>query len=189
MLRILQLLKICGHSAYETKTLLTPFWGSIAPIVVKDLDTRPQVAQRMCEVLNQDIASFLILTEKYTIPYLVLSKKHNVLQQIAKAHGPEGSVLSLLLTPGILTATLAYLLLQPSSDVESMAMALLHEALQSTQELDFLEMITSDTIALTVELLKVAGEREGNTRIRVILPYVILKKDTEECRRTKLFYF
>ena len=166
--------------------LFTPFWDSIAPIVVKDLDSKPQVAQRMCEVLDLDMASFLIMTERYTIPYLVLTKKRNILQQIAKAHGPEDTIWSLLLSHGNLTATLAYLLLQPSSDVESMVMALLREALQETQEFNFLEMITSNSIALTVELLRIAGEREGSTRTRVIISFVISRENTDKFRLTKL---
>ena len=162
----MQLLKVCEHSPFEARTLFAPFWNSIAPIVVRNLDTRPLVAQRMCAILNQDLASFLIMTEKFTIPYLILTKKRNVLEQILNAHGPNGTMLSLFLEPANLTAILAYLLLQSSPNVEGMAVVLLQEALQ-TKEVDFLAMLNLAHLPLTVELLKIAGERDETTRIKV----------------------
>ena len=180
----MQLLKICGHSPFEARALFTPFWGSIAPIVVRNLDTRPLVAQRMCELLNQDLASFLVMTEKFTIPYLILIKKRNILEQIVNAHGPGGTMMSLFVETANLTATLAYLLLQSSPNVEGMTIALLQEAMQP-EEIDYLGMLNCAHVPLTVELLKIAGERDETTRTKVGIASAVSDEDSNDSRLIK----
>ena len=180
----MQLLKICGHSHSEALALFTPFWSSIAPIVVRNLDTKPLIAQRMCELLNQDIESFLIMTEKFTIPYLILTKKRKVLEHILNAHGQEATLESLFLEPANVTATLAYLLLQSSPNVEGMAKALLQEASQ-TRDFDFLGMLVSAQLPLTVELLKIAGERDEITRTKVSIASATYDEDRNGFRPIK----
>ena len=147
--------------------LFDPYWRTVATTVVKDLHARPQIIQRICELLNIKVPEFLILTQTYTIPYLISAKKWPVLQRIADARSPEYSIWSLCTEPANMAAILAYLLLQPSTDVEHMVMASLYEASPDFKKFDLEKAINSVPIPIACELLKVAGEEDEEKKSRV----------------------
>ena len=146
---------------------MTPYWRTIAITVVKDINSRPQIAQQMCELLNMSMASFLVLTQVYTVPYLILFKKGDVLRRIAEACDPRQSVQMICTEPANLTATLAYLLLQQFDDVEGMIMELLREASPGFEAVDLPDILRGHPIPLAGELLKVAGEGDELKKTRV----------------------
>lgn len=151
--------------------LFDPYWRTVATTVVKDLYARPQIIQRICDLLNIKVPDFLILTQTYTIPYLISAKKRQVLQRIADARSPEYSIWSLCTEPANMAATLAYLLLQPSTDVEHMVMASLYEASPEFKDFNLEIAINSVPIPIACELLKVAGEEDEEKKTRVRLNY------------------
>jgi len=155
-----KLLRISGHSPMAAMRMFEPYWRTIAVTVVKDLQSRPQVPQRICDLLNIKVSQFLQMTQFFTVPYLVLTKKKDILQKIADACGPEHSVKSICVGHAQLAAILSCLLLQPSNDAEIMILSLLCHASPEFKDADFQELMRSEPMLTAFELLKVAGEEE-----------------------------
>ena len=164
---IKQLLRLSDHSSFMAMRLFDPYWRTIATTVIKDLHARPQTIQRICDLLNIKVPDFLTLTQTYTIPYLLSATKWQVLQRVADARSPEYSIWSLCTEPANMAAIIAYLLLQPSTDVEHMMMASLYEASPEFKEFDLAQAINSVPIPVACELLKVAGEEDEKKKTRV----------------------
>lgn len=137
-----------------------PYWRTIAPTVVKDIQRRPQIAQYLSDLLGMSVSEFLCLTQVYTIPYLVLTKKRDALQKIADACGR--TVQSLCMNHSNMAAILACILLQTSNDVESVVMALLKAASPGFNEISCVELISAEPYLTASELLKAASD--DNTR-------------------------
>ena len=164
---MIKLLKLSGHAHVNARRIFEPYWRTIAVTVVKDLQTRPQIAQLVCDLLNLSVPQFLQQTQFFTIPYLALTKKREVLQRVAESCGPEHSVKSLCMGHDQLAAILSYLLLQPWEDMENMVMSLLCHASPEFKDVNLEELIKSAPMLTGFELLKVAGEEEEGKTARV----------------------
>ena len=151
--------------------LFEPYWRTIAVVIVKDLQNRPQIIQRVCDLLNITVPQFLQITQFYTIPYLIATRRRDVLQRIATACGSEHSIKSLCMGHAQLAAILSFLLLQPSVDQENMIMSLLKDASPDFRDVDIIELMKSEPMLTAFELLKVAGEEEEGRSARVSPPY------------------
>ncbi|MCJ1394432.1 serine/threonine-protein kinase M1 [Xylographa bjoerkii] len=162
-----ELLRICGSTPVTAMRLFEPYWRTIAVVIVKDLQSRPQIVQRVCDLLNMTVSQFLQITQFYTIPYLIATKRKDLLQRIAAACASENSIKSLCMGHAQLAAILSFLLLQPSTDQESMIMSLLKEASPDFQDADIVELMKSEPMLTAFELLKVAGEEEEGRSARV----------------------
>ncbi|KAI9851275.1 MAG: serine/threonine-protein kinase M1 [Thelocarpon superellum] len=151
----------------DPKRLLSPFWRSIAITVVRDLQTRPQTVQLLCDLLEITVAQFLVLTQRDTLPYLVLTRKQDVIGKIAQARGRETTVWTMCVENENMAAILALLLVQPAADVEGMAMSLLGHASAKFHEVELVDLARSEPILIAVELLKAAGEEQGTQKAQV----------------------
>ena len=147
--------------------MFEPYWRTIAVTVVKDFQSRPQVPQRICDLLNVKVTQFLQMTQFFTVPYLVLTKKKEILQKIVDACGPEHSVKSICMGHAQLAAILSCLLLQPSTDIETMILSLLRHASPEFKDANVQELMKSEPMLTAFELLKVAGEEEEGKSSRV----------------------
>jgi len=136
--------------------LFAPYWGTVAVAVVQDLPRRPQVAHQISDLLGMSVSDFLSLTQVHTIPFFVLTKKQDVLQRIADACGQ--SIMVLCREHNNLAAILSNILLQGSSDVESLVMSLLNAVSKEFSSVDCAELLKSEPQATATELLKSAGE-------------------------------
>ena len=162
-----KLLRICGSTPVTAMRLFEPYWRTVAVVIVKDLQSRPQIVQRVCDLLNMTVSQFLQITQFYTIPYLIATKRKDLLQRIVTACGPEHSIKSLCMGHAQLAAILSFLLLQPSTDQETMIMSLLKEASPDFKDADIIELMKSEPMLTAFELLKVAGEEEEGRSARV----------------------
>ena len=156
-----------NHSSFAAMKLFSSYWETIAVVVVKDLHTRPQVAQQICDLFNIKISEFLEITQVHTIPFLILMRKRDILQRIADACVLEQSVFELCTKKVNMAAIVAYLLLQPSTDVEKMVMTLLCEASPEFRKCDLGELINADPISIACNLLEVAGVDDETKKGRV----------------------
>ena len=127
---------------------------------------RPQIAQSVSDLLGISVTEFLRMTQFYTIPYLILTKKQDVLQRIADSNGPGHSIVSLCMEREQLAAILAYLLLQPSQDSEKLVISLLSEASSDFARSNLTEILKADPTQLAYELLKAASEHNEDTKSR-----------------------
>ena len=135
--------------------------------MVRDLSTRPQTAQLLCDLLAMTVANLLVLTQSYTLPYLILLKKQDVILKIAQARGNDTTVWSMCMDSVNMASIIALLLVQPSTDVEATIMSLLCHASSKFKEVDLAELASSEPILIAVELLKAAGEEKESTKARV----------------------
>jgi serine/threonine-protein kinase ATR len=138
--------------------LLKPYWGSLATHVVKDIYACPQKVQQLAEIVALSVNDLLLMTQVDTVPFLVLTRKKDVLQRIAQARGPSITVQDLWLQPSRnLAAVLALLLVQPSEDSEQSAIALLKDVSPSFQEDDLSALVKVDPILIACEIVKHAS--------------------------------
>ena len=147
--------------------LFRPFWSSISVSVVQELQSRPQKAQQLCDLLGVDVSQWLIATQQDTIPTLVLTKKKNTLLRIAAARGSDTSVIDLILQPRTnLASTLALLLAQPGADSEEAALTCLAEVSPEFRGRDISDFVKIDSTLVACYMLKYMGDQGGSRKSR-----------------------
>lgn len=157
--------RLCSSSLSTPMRLFTPYWRTISITVVQDLQRRPQVAQQMSDLLAMTVTDFLRLTQYHTTPYLVLTKKRDILQRVAGAC--SRSIKDQCMDHNNLAAILAYILLQPSKDTGEMIMGLLRAASPEFDHVDCAELVKGEPMLTASELLKAAGEDDDTKGSRV----------------------
>jgi serine/threonine-protein kinase ATR len=143
--------------------LLRPFWRSIAVSVVRDLLAKPQKARQLVDLMEMDLNAFLLLTQRETVPSLVLTRNRDVLQKIALARGKGVNVQDVCLQPpGNLAAVITLLLSQSVADPEELATRCLQEVAPTLKDVDISELIQPDTAAvIACEMLKHCSVESG----------------------------
>ena len=159
-----QLLRLSHHSSVQARKLFEPYWRTVAITVVKALQNRPQIAQQMSDLLGIDVKDFLRLTQQFTVPYLVLTKRKEILQRIADERAPPyNSVTSLCIDRGNMPNILAYILLHTTANEwETTTLSLLREASPNFASVDLVEIVKIEALLTVIELLKAAGEAEDD---------------------------
>lgn len=136
-----------------------PYWGTVAPTVVKDLHHRPQIAQYISELLGMSVDEFLVLTQVYTVPYFVLTKKRDILQKLAQSCGQ--SVGLLCMDHNNMAAILTCILLHPSDDMGSIYLKFLAAMSSEFSDIRWRDLLWAQAVSIASELLKVASEGNG----------------------------
>ena len=142
----------------------------MAPEVVKDVLNCPQKAQQLSDLLllRGGVDELLILTQTDTVPYLVLTKRHDVLRRIAQARSDINNVEGLIMQPRRNLACVMSRLLLESGASESVASSLLQEAAPNLKG-KFTELVQVDPINTACEILKTAAEHDQMTGSKVIV--------------------
>ena len=154
-----EILQLAEYYKCSPLELIRPYWRSLASHVVKDIYVCPQKIQQLADLLYMSVSEFLVHTQADTIPYLVLTRKKDVLQRIAQARGSSIPVHDLWLQPSRnLAAVLGLLLVQPVEDAEQSAIDLLRHASPSFAETDLSSLIKVDPIQISCEILKHAAD-------------------------------
>lgn len=147
---------------HEPEALFKPYWRILAFSVIKDIVNKPQKAQQLADLTEQTVRQLLVLTQSYTLPHLVLTKRRDVIGKIAQAR--KVSVAEVLTQPrSNLAKILALLLSQSVPDVESFAMETLAEVEPAMREgsNDRLEsLIALDITGIAIEILLLSAEQE-----------------------------
>lgn len=138
--------------------LFAPYWRTIAPMVIQDLHCRPQVVQHVSDLLSMTVPELLKETQAFTIPYLVLTKKGDILQKVADAC--RQSIRTICMEHINMASILTSILLCPSEDVEGMAVTLLRSASSEFDQINCAELVRTEPVLIASELLKVAGDAD-----------------------------
>ena len=174
-----ELQKLCGQSIASALRLLEPYWRTIAISIVKDMHKRPQVVQLVSDLLGIGVTDFLRITQFYTIPYLILTKKRDLLQRIADSNGPDCTIVSLCMEREQFAAILAYLLVQPAQDPEHLVISLLSEASPDFAKSNLTELLKADPTQLAYELLKAGSGHDEDTKTRAHSAIQLLAEKTQ----------
>jgi hypothetical protein len=146
--------------------LFSPFWRSIAPGLVKDVLVRPQKIQLLSDLLGlkSGVDELLIITQLETVPFLILSKEHDVLQRIAHARGFENAPAMIMATSKILAGVLSKLFLDCSGSVRAVE-SILQEAVPSIKG-RFINIVRLEAPPTACEILKAAAEGYDDGKVR-----------------------
>jgi serine/threonine-protein kinase ATR len=150
--------------------MFRPFWRSIGPAVIKDLQNLPQKAQQLSDLLGMSVNQMLLMTQTETLPHLVLTKRVNVLQRIATARGT--SIQDICTQPRRnLACILALLLCQPVAHIEESAMEALAAVAPAFRENEnsLASWIKLEPVLVACELLKTAAEENDARKPQVSL--------------------
>lgn len=148
--------------------LFRPFWRSIAVAVVQDLHSRPQKAQQLCDLLQVDIRRFLVMTQRETLPFLVLTRKKDTIKRIADAqeHGDFTNEDVIMQPRTNLASILALLLSQSSHEAEDLAFNCLTEVAPGLGDTDISNLVKVDPVLVAAEMLKLCGEQSDDRKSR-----------------------
>lgn len=154
---------------HEPGVLFKPYWRILAFSVIKDIINKPQKAQQLADLTEQNVRQLLVSTQAYTLPHLVLTKRRDIIEKIAQAR--KVTVAEVLTQPrSNLARILALLLSQSVPDVESFVMKTLIEIEPQIREgsNDRLEsLIAMDITGIAIEILKLSAERDESRKAPV----------------------
>lgn len=126
--------------------------------VVKNLQSRPYMAEQLCDLLGMRVDDYLRLTEVHVLPYLVLTRKRDIICKVGTTYKDAKSPFDICSEKNNLAAILAYLLSQPSSDPEGMVMSLLTEVDSAFKGRTLADLVRTEPILIACDLLKGLGE-------------------------------
>ncbi|TQB68311.1 serine/threonine-protein kinase M1 [Monascus purpureus] len=153
-----ELSKLAQDLSVTPTGLFRPFWRTISITVVKNFQSRPYMAEQLCDLLGMKVDDFLRLTEVHILPYLVLTRKRDLICKVAATYKNTKSPFDICSEKNNLAAILAFLLSQPSSDPEGMIMTLLAEVDPSFKGRTLAELVRTEPILIACDLLKGLGD-------------------------------
>lgn len=149
--------------------MFNPFWDVIAFTAVRDLLTKPQTTQYMADLLDTSVSGFLLLTQSYSLPYLVLNQEFEVIKRISQARQDEQRWF-VCFDPSNLVKILALLLQQNKPDMEVFIMSLLTGYDSKFKENDLTDLMKIEPSTTAFHLLLAAGEADERLKSRVRNP-------------------
>lgn len=161
-----QLSKLAQKLTTTVSALLRPFWRSLSITIVKNLQSRPHMAEQLCDLLGMSVDEFLRFTEVHTLPYLVYTRKRDTIARIAAAYHTK-SPFDLCMERNNLASILAFLLSQPSQDPEGMIYSFLVDVDTKFHNSNVNLLLKSEPIPISRELLKYIGDAGEDKASRV----------------------
>ena len=163
-----EILAIATAHNLSTWQLFSPFWSSISVKIIEQMRSRPQILQRMSEILEIRDSVFLTRTQHFTVPSLVLDRQGDVLEQISRKMGVR--------VWEILKENMSYILAvlftqdnqKTANSIEFLVNLMsANKSSGSKPSIDTRSLIFSCRTPLTVELLKMLGSESDAKRERV----------------------
>ena len=127
-------------------------------IVAKNLQSRPYMAEQLCDLLGMTVDDFLRLTEVHVLPHLVLSRKREVIARIGGTHQDAKTPFDICSEKDNLAAILAFLLRQPSADPQKVIMSTLADVDPAFGDRTLAELVRIEPILIACDLLKGLGD-------------------------------
>lgn len=153
----------------SAKQMLKPFWGNVAILPVRNLLVRPQSTQMLADILGIMVPDFLLLTQNYTIPYLVLEGRSGIIKKISEARRERDDKLVLMDNENLIP-TLALLLTQEAPDLEQFIQSSLDKVVAgfSGNFRTFEELLRqAEPARQALLLLQAAAEADDSQKSRV----------------------
>jgi len=161
-----EVLSLAHSRKTNPRQLFEPFWRNLAYSVVKDLVSRPQTTRMVAELLQMSVPELLRLLQTHALPWLVLTKKRDVIQKIAEARGDE-NIWQTCCDGSNLSAILSLLLVQDVADVDEFAMALFRNISPHFEPFSLVELLGTEPLLTALGLFKASGEADEARKSRV----------------------
>ncbi|KAL4902881.1 hypothetical protein BDW74DRAFT_169409 [Aspergillus multicolor] len=183
--------KLAQQLAITPAGLFRPFWRTLAVTVARNLQSRPYMAEQLCDLLGMTVDDFLRLTEVYVLPHLVLWRKRDIIARIGGTYKDAKSPFDICSEKDNLAAILAFLLCQSSSDPQKMIMATLSAVDPAFDGRTLAELVRIEPILIACDLLKGLGDvgEENGAKFQEalrILSALVPRKSTHASRKSKL---
>ncbi|CAG8024016.1 unnamed protein product [Penicillium olsonii] len=149
-----ELSKLAQRFSLTPAGLFRPYWRTLSVTVVKNLQSRPHMAEQLCDLLGMKVDGFLRLTEIHVLPYLVLTRKRDIICRIGASRNEGESAFDVCSEKNNLAAILAFLLSQQSDNPEAMIMSLLAEIDPAFKGRSLAELVRIEPILIACDLLK-----------------------------------
>ncbi|TWU75172.1 serine/threonine-protein kinase M1 [Metarhizium rileyi] len=124
---------------------------------------RPQRSRAIAELLQISVNELLLLVQTHALPWLVLDKRHDVIQKFAEARQEKDTWMQIM-DGSNLAATLALLLVQETDDIEKFTKSRLDEISPHFHPQSLLELFRSEPVLIALELFKMAAGADENKR-------------------------
>lgn len=158
----LELRNLAQTKSVSIDALFRPFWRTIAVSVAKDLNSCPQKAQQLTDLIGTSVDDFLLGAQEVILPYLIMWRRTDTLQRMATAR--KSSIPDMCMDKRNLTAILASLLVQDPDHPEAAIHGFLVQASPEFRKIPVSTLLRLDVVSVACELLKVASEAEEPTR-------------------------
>ncbi|EKV15882.1 Inositol kinase kinase (UvsB), putative [Penicillium digitatum PHI26] len=116
------------------------------------------MAEQLCDLLGMKVDGFLRLTEVHVLPYLVLTRKRDIICRIGASRNEGESAFDVCSEKNNLAAILAFLLSQQSDNPEAMIMSLLADVDPAFKGRSLAELVRIEPILIACDLLKSLGD-------------------------------
>lgn len=171
-----EITNLASHRKTTPRRLLEPFWRSLAYLTVKDMFTRPQTTQMVADLLKTNVTELLLLIQSHALPWLVLHKRKDIIQRFLDARretlalpqrDSEHIWTMLYIDDANLSTILSRLLVQDVPDLEEYVRSVLRDVCQNAQIPTLKELLSTNPVPTTLELLKMSGEADETMRVTV----------------------
>ncbi|RKF63720.1 Protein kinase rad3 [Erysiphe neolycopersici] len=168
-----EILRLAKALDLSVLRLFSPFWGTVANEAVKNLVVKPTTTQMMADLLQMTVTEFLLLTQSYTIPWLVMGKKIDVIRRISEARKDSDIGLACAESSN-LVPTLTLLMIQGIPDTENYIMSHLRYASPRFKDTDLDELMRVEPASQALYLLKAAGEAHDDEKKKIYFALMFL---------------
>ncbi|KAG0156529.1 hypothetical protein PDIDSM_3708 [Penicillium digitatum] len=143
-----ELSKLSQQFSLTPAGLFRPYWRTLSVTVVKNLQSRPYMAEQLCDLLGMKVDGFLRLTEVHVLPYLVLTRKRDIICRIGASRNEGESAFD------------------QSDNPEAMIMSLLADVDPAFKGRSLAELVRIEPILIACDLLKSLGDAGEQKRER-----------------------
>ncbi|KAF9892395.1 serine/threonine-protein kinase M1 [Aspergillus nanangensis] len=163
-----ELSKLAQQLSLTPAGLFRPYWRTLAVSVMKNFQSRPYMAEQLCDLLGMKVNDFLRLTEIHVLPYLVLTRKRDIISKLGSSYRESKTPFDICSEKNNLAAILAFLLSQPSANPEEMIMTTLSDIDPAFKGRTLAELVRIEPILIACDLLKRLGDSgtENEARFR-----------------------
>ncbi|KAK8072291.1 hypothetical protein PG996_005639 [Apiospora saccharicola] len=183
-----EIISLARFKRVSTRQLFEPYWKSLAYSALKELASQPRTASLLADMLEMNVAQFVMTTQKYALPYLVSAGNRDAIQKIAVLRKESDSWQPCLDVDNV-GPILAFLLVRDVEDIPENAMSSLREISSHFDGLAFTDLLKIEPVMTSLELLKAAGDadepRKTHIRSAFTLMASLIQGDTRGDTRQK----
>jgi hypothetical protein len=184
-------LAIAAEHGQSTWQMFSPFWPSISIKVIEQMKSRPQILQRLAEILEIRDSVFLTRTQNFTVPVLVLGRHRDVLEQMSQKMGVRMWEMLKINMPFILAQLFTQDKRRTETGIEFLvSLMAANKTGAGKPTIDTKSLIFSSRTPLTIELLKMLASESDAKREHVFhalqtVAMYVSEKPIQDAKGTK----